>query len=562
MARTSRKHRTVIAKTNPVIMKTALYVRLSNEDNGGRGKDSIINQMELLRHFAQRIEEIEIEEVYVDNGQTGTDFERPEWERLMEDIRQKKINCIIVKDLSRFGRNYLEAGDYLEKIFPFLGVRFVAVNDRYDSAGEWFPKKDFVTEIQNLANDYYSKDISRKIMSAFKTKKEQGQFIGNRAPYGYILKDNRFFVDEPAASVVRRIFSLKLEGNSSYEIAGILNRENVASPSRYAKENGARKYRNSQNILWQPQAINRILYNQVYAGDLIQGKYNTSIYSRERKGKREEEVWEVTENAHEAIVTKEVFYQVQEIKRRNREARKNKEKGPSYENVLEGILVCGACGRPLRRNKDVRNGKARYYFYCASAYNYKEVPCNTSSVADYKIFDTVLKLIRLQIDLAVEAEIFIKKMRESDSLSCQYKDKKAGLIQIRERLQKYTYLKTCIYEDMKQGILTQEEYGIARERYALQIRELEGEEKKFERDLDDFERLLNKKNQWMEAFLSFRNTKLLTREMATELLDTVEVYENKRVHIKFRFRNEYEYLISQLKEMDLGRENYDGTICG
>ena len=215
MARTSRKQGKAAEQTIIPAMKTALYVRLSNEDNGGRSEDGIDNQLELLLDFIRRLEDmeifsgnrhkpsgrkvknrkntympsgkkvetrkdtympsgrkIEIIETYVDNGQTGTDFDRPGWEQMMEDVKEGKINCIIVKDLSRFGRNYLEAGDYLEKIFPFLGVRFIAVNDQYDSAGEIFPYKELITEFKNLANDYYSKDISKKIMSAFRAKKE------------------------------------------------------------------------------------------------------------------------------------------------------------------------------------------------------------------------------------------------------------------------------------------------------------------------------------------------------------------------------------------------------
>ncbi len=217
----------------------------------------------------------------------------------MEDVKEQKINCIIVKDLSRFARNYLEAGDYLEKVFPFMGVRFIAVNDRFDSAGEIFRETQLITEFKNLANDYYSKDISKKVMTAFQTKKSNGQFIGSKAPYGYILKDNHFIVDEPAAAIVRRIFEMKSQGTSAYEIANILNREGISSPSRYAGERGQKKYKNCGHILWQAEAVTRILYNQVYVGDLIQGKYNRSIYSKEEQGLREEKAWEVIENAHE-----------------------------------------------------------------------------------------------------------------------------------------------------------------------------------------------------------------------------------------------------------------------
>ena len=436
MARTSRKQAFFVPETKNSSIKIALYVRLSNEDNGGKGKDSINNQLELLLDFSKQLEDAEIVETYIDNGHTGTDFERPEWEHMMTDVRTHKINCIIVKDLSRFARNYLEAGDYLEKIFPFMGVRFIAVNDNFDSKNEIFPEKDLITDFKNLANDYYSKDISKKILSAFKAKKEQGHFIGNKAPYGYTVVDNHFIIDKPAADIVRRIFKMKMQGMSSYKIACTLNQENVSSPSKYAMEQGWTKYKNSGDILWQPQAVNRILYNRVYIGDMVQGKYNYSIYSREKHGKKEEETWEIKENTHEAIIEKEVFCQIQIIKERNREVWKKKQGNPGYANVLEGILECGICHHAIRRNKDVRNGKPSYYFYCASAYNYTQSECSTASVVDYKIFDMVLKQIKLQIDLAVEAEALISRMREKCCFSFHYKEKKKRFRNNRSRIKK------------------------------------------------------------------------------------------------------------------------------
>ncbi len=580
MARTSRKHGKTAKQVEIYTMKIALYVRLSNEDNGGKSTDSIGNQLELLMNFVQRFEneetlsrnisissgthvpsgkKMEIIETYMDNGQTGTDFARPGWERMMQDAKKGRINCIIVKDLSRFARNYLEAGDYLEKIFPFLGVRFIAVNDQFDSAGEIFQRKELITEFKNLANDYYSKDISKKVMSAFRTKKEQGLFIGSKAPYGYLLVNNHFVVDEPAAEIVRRIFTMKLQGISAYKIANILNQEGVPSPSRYAGEQGLKKYRECSHVLWQQEAVSRILYNRVYVGDLVQGKYNHSIYSKERRGKREEDAWEVLEGIHPAIIEREVFQEVQNIKEKNRKIWHNRQGGPGYENVLEGILVCGICHHAMWRNKDVRRGKARYYFYCGSAYGHSQVKCDTSSIVDYKIFDMVLKQIKIQIELAVEVSSLIEQIKQLDSHSAVHRKKRKEVEQTKDELERYVYLKTSIYEDMKQGILTREEFSSAKERYALKISELETELREKEKELTDFEKCMNGENQWMKAFLTFRDTGELTREMAVALLEKVEVYEDKRIHIKFRFRNEYEYLMSQIAERG---GSCDRTVCG
>lgn len=562
MARTSRKIENTLSKKRSLPVKAALYVRLSNEDNGGKGTDSIHNQLELLLNFVEGIENIEIVETYTDNGRTGTDFDRPEWERMLQDIKEQKVNCIIVKDLSRFARNYLEAGDYLEKIFPFLGVRFIAVNDQFDSEGEIFKEKDLITEFKNLANDYYSKDISKKIMASFNTKKGQGQFIGSMAPYGYILQENHFVIDEPAAAVVRRIFSMKMQGNSFYEIAKVLNQEGIPSPSRYAGERGVKKYKDCSHILWQPQAVSRIIYNRVYIGDLVQGKYNCSIYSKEKQGKRKEESWEIARDAHPAIVDRESFDNIQKIREKNRRAWQDKQGETGYENILEGILVCGICHHVLRRNKDVRKGKAQYYFYCGSAYNYSQIKCDTSSIVDYKIFDTVFRQIKLQIDLAVEVKAVIEQMKKVGRCALQLKKRKQERAQAKEELGRYIYLKTNIYEDMKQGILTKEEFLAAKEKYALRIAELEEELNKKEKELADFEQCMNGSNRWMKAFLHFQGAEELTRDMAVELLEKVEMFGDKRVHIRFRFRNEYDYLMSQIEtEEKKGSDECGREVC-
>lgn len=562
MARTSRKIENTLSKNRSLPVKAALYVRLSNEDNGGKGTDSIHNQLELLLNFAEGIENIEIVETYTDNGRTGTDFDRPEWERMLQDVKEQKVNCIIVKDLSRFARNYLEAGDYLEKIFPFLGVRFIAVNDQFDSEGEIFKEKDLITEFKNLANDYYSKDISKKVIASFNTKKGQGQFIGSMAPYGYILQENHFVIDEPAAAVVRRIFSMKMQGKSFYEIAKVLNQEEIPSPSRYAGERGVKKYKGCSHILWQPQAVSRIIYNRVYVGDLVQGKYNCSIYSKEKQGKRKKESWEIDRDAHPAIVDRESFDSIQKIREKNRRVWQDKQGETGYENILEGILVCGICHHVLRRNKDVRKGKAQYYFYCGSAYNYSQVKCDTSSIVDYKIFDTVFQQIKLQIDLAVEAKSVIEQMKKSSRCALQLKKRKQERAQAKEELGRYIYLKTNIYEDMKQGILTKEEFLAAKEKYALRIAELEEELNKKEKELADFEQCVNGSNRWMKAFLRFQGEEELTRDMALELLEKVEMFGDKRVHIKFRFRNEYDYLMSQIEtEEKKGSDECGREVC-
>ena len=269
------------------------------------------------------------------------------------------------------------------------------------------------------------------------------------------------------------------------------------------------------------------------------------------------------ENSHPAIVDRDVFEQIQKIRERNRKARRDKQGEPGYSNILEGILVCGICQHVMRRNKDVRKGKVQYYFYCGSAYNYSLTNCDTSAIADYKIFDIVFRQIKLQIDLAVEAKSLIERMKKSCGYSLELKEKRRKRDQAKEELERYIYLKTSIYEDMKQGILTKEEFLTAKEKYSQQILDLEEELNKREKELEDFEQCMNGSNRWMETFLHFQGEEALTRKMAAELLEKVEVFGDKRIHIIFKFRNEYDYLLAQLEAEDKGRGNiHERAVCG
>ena len=419
-----------------------------------------------------------------------------------------------------------------------------------------------IAEFKNLANDYYSRDISQKVMSAFRSKKERGEYIGSQPPYGYLLKDGHFVIDEPAAAVVRRIYAMKAEGLSFYEIARILNREGVMSPSRYAAERGRKKYKESNHVLWQPQAVSRILYNQVYTGDLILGKYNKSIYSSEKQGKKREKDWEIISNAHEAIIERTLFLKMQEMREQNRKIWRDRQGNDTYKNILKGILICGICGRPMRRNKDIRNGKAKYYFYCDAAHNYAGAKCNTSSIVDYKVYELVMGQIRMQMDLLIEMQPLLEQMKKSSGYIDQSRQKRRRLRQIKDELERYMYLKTSIYEDMKQGILTKREFLAAKETYIIQIQELEKEMKRQEEKLTAFDQYVHSENKWLKAFLKFRDATELTRKLAVELLEKVEIYEGKRIHIRFKFRDEYEYLMSQITSYGQEESCYVRSVRG
>lgn len=321
MARTKRKtnpiQQVTLAKTSGQrIYRVGGYARLSMEDSGKPGADTIENQKDLIREYVERQSDMELSDIYCDNGQTGTNFERPEFERLILDVKNGKVDCIVVKDLSRFGRNYLETGNYLERIFPFLGVRFIAVADNYDTLTAERTDAGYIVPLKNIMNEAYSRDISRKVSSAYEIKRKKGEFTGTWAAYGYVKcvdDPHRIVPDAETAKVVQDIFRWRLSGMGYAGIARKLNREGIPSPCRYHYLKGDAKCERYASSEWNVWSLKRILTNEVYLGHMVQGRKRQSFY--EGKGQRElrKSEWTIVRNTHEAIIEEDVFRAVQDM---------------------------------------------------------------------------------------------------------------------------------------------------------------------------------------------------------------------------------------------------------
>ena len=307
MARTKRKVNPLRPQptTTPQAkeFQTAAYIRLSIEDSGKPGSDTIEGQKDLLLAYIERQADLRLVEVYCDNGRTGTNFNRPDFERMMEDVRRGRINCIVVKDLSRFGRNYHETSNYLLRIFPFLGVRFVAVNDYFDTETAVETERGLVMPLKNIINDTYSRDISRKISSAIETKERRGEFIGVYAPYGYSKSDDdrhKLVPNPETAPIIREIFALRLQGLGYTGIARLLNGRGVPSPGVYLYQCGLSKQEKYRDAIWAAWNIKEILRDEVYLGHLVQGKRTNVAYKQARKERNAPaDEWRIFRNAHE-----------------------------------------------------------------------------------------------------------------------------------------------------------------------------------------------------------------------------------------------------------------------
>ncbi len=323
MARISRKA-IILGQTAEMQIQTSMYnvaayVRLSVEDGSSeKHPESIAMQRYLLEAYIEKQPDMKLYQVYCDSGESGTNFERPAFIRMMEDVRKQKVNCIVVKDLSRFGRNYVETGYYLETILPSLKVRFVALNDQYDSQkGEC--GEELVFSLKNLINDLYAKDISQEIHSALSIKQKKGDFIGSLAPYGYqrSMEDkHKLEVDPEAALVVQEIFKKRYAGESFLQIAKWLDNRGIPSPSFYQYQKGHKKIKPTASV-WRAQTIKHIISNPVYLGHMAQGRTKKSLCDGISKTKISREGWIVVKNTHKALISQEVFDQVQTIRNKD-----------------------------------------------------------------------------------------------------------------------------------------------------------------------------------------------------------------------------------------------------
>ena len=361
------------------VFKAGIYARLSNEASG---EDTLETQVYFLKKFVEGREDMVLAGTYSDFGYTGTNYERPGFLRLMEDVKRGKIDCIVVKDLSRLGRNYIETGNLIENVFSFLNIRLVAVTDGFDTE-----KGDgmgvMAASIKNLVNDVYSRDISRKIISAFRTKQRNGEFIGLAAPYGYLKSKknkNRLVVDEGAAPVVRRIFRLYADGASMDRIVRILDGDGIDCPRKYRYRIGVTKSDRYKDSRWGRAAVRTILMNRAYIGDMVQGKERQELCNNIPKYHTDKSEWIVAEDTHEPVVDRELFFRVQGIlEERQREQAERREKSRisehKEENYLKGYMRCGHCGKTFNLSQTMRNGKVTRVYYCRGYQTLRSAVC-------------------------------------------------------------------------------------------------------------------------------------------------------------------------------------------
>lgn len=538
--------------SNIKIYKAAIYVRLSKEDGdvsdaSKAESNSISNQKELIKDFLKDKQDIVIVSERVDDGYSGVNFERPAFQLMLEDIKQGKVDCVVVKDLSRFGRNYIESGRYIEKIFPMLGVRFIAINDNYDSLTGKSQTDEIVIPFKNLINDAYCRDISIKIRSHLDVKRRKGEFIGSFTIYGYAKDEhdhNKIVIDEYAAGVVRDIYQWKISGMSQQRIADKLNDMGVLSPAEYKKSCGIKYSANLQTkkqAIWSAVAITRILTNESYTGTLIQGKVTTPNYKVNKTVIKDEEDWVVIPNAFEAIITKEQFDMVQEI------LKKDTRVAPDKKSVylFSGIAVCGDCGRQMSRKVSTVSGKKYVYYMCSA--NKKEGVCSSHRIREDELEKAVVTYLNSYIDELENIQHFLEFIDKLPYQEVNVKRLNMRIVQLEEDAQKYEKLKVSVYEDLKDELISKEEYISMKQEFEKRRRAALDSIAQIKIEIETLASRNGKHHEWIESFLANKGIEKLERNVVVELIDYIRIYEDKRIEIVFRYADNYKEILNQIR---------------
>lgn len=547
------------------IYKAADYLRLSKEDgdfsfsNNKAESDSISSQRKIIQRFVAQQPDIELVAEFSDDGYSGTSFERPQFQKMMEAVKAGEINCIIVKDLSRFGREYIDAGRYIEKIFPQLGVRFIAVNDNYDSLN--FSTSDsLIVPIKNFLNDSYCRDISIKVRSNFESRRRNGEFVSNYTPYGYLRSPNdktQLVIDEAAGEVVRDIFRWKVEGMSPVTIAEKLNLRGVLSPSEHKRSIGINyktAFQTNARSKWSPKTVIRILTNEVYTGVLIQGKRTTPNYKVKHTIVKDEQDWSRIENAHEPIIQVREFELVQKLMQED----SRRASGSDTVYPLSGRVYCGTCGALAKRYSVTYNGSKYAYYTCPNTT--KEGSCEKRRISEKELENTVLTLLQSEIKLVLNMERALSQIKE---LAWEHREitrlDKAIEVKMAEA-EKCRTMKVSIYEDLQEGLISQEEFLQMKEGYSQQIGEIEQDIGKLKKERAMIQEGVADRSGWLSQFRKYQNLPSLSRAAVVNLVDQIQLYPDKKIRVVLRYQDQLADMMEFLRGQDTAERLFEAEV--
>lgn len=566
MARIKDRARQQI-RTSALTFKTATYARLS-VDSSVTESDSIKSQQMLMRDYIKDKEEFFLMKEYKDDGISGTRFDRHGFDSLLTEVRKGNINCIIVKDFSRFGRDHIEVGNYLEKIFPFLGVRFISVNDGFDSFDRECADKKLAVILKNLVNEYVAKDTSIKVASSYVTKQENGEFDGGLAPYGYAFADQRktrFIIDDRPAGIVRDIFTWTMQGDSAATIVKRLTERKINPPRAY-QDTGSFYRQGKERRYFSEITVNSILKNKAYAGHMALHKSKESKADGISRFKLDESEWKITRNTHEAIVSEEDFLLVQEIMRARKERHEREnamdEEVFRPENLLKGKVFCGDCLTAASRMGTTykrKNGKIRIYRYRCRTYREKgPQECTSKSISEKELEEIVYQAVMAFIRHVEHLEETISRFHGEFFQRMQSnmeKEKRMAEAGIRQNKNEKIRLYREYISSKASGSDRKEWYLKEKQKKEDEIQYYEKRKAQLEEKTALFERLEKEQKEWITKILTYRSNMPdggeggLTAQMASLFVDKIYLYDGKRVEIVLNCQDEYENLIACMEQV-------------
>lgn len=532
----------------------AVYVRLSKEDGDLDGvkaeSNSISNQKSLIMNFLKSKNDIEVVSTFEDDGYSGSNFERPAFQDMMDEVKEGRINCIVVKDLSRFGREYIDSGRYIERLFPALGVRFIAINDGYDSADTSDQSSEIVIPFKNLMNDAYCRDISVKIRSHLEVKRQNGEYVGSFCPYGYRKdKDNHSVIvpDDFAAHVVRDIFAWIKEGRSLDTISRKLNEQGVPSPMEYKNGNGQRfrtSFKTHEQTRWYPVAVRRIATNPVYMGVLIQGRYTTPNHKIKQTVLKDSDKWAVVPNNHKPIVSERDFMVVQ--KALSMDTRTD----PKHDGVymLSGFAVCADCGNSMTRRVIRANGRCYSYYVCSSNKK-KKGCCSPHRIREDALLERVTSVLKEMIGTLLDADEIVKSAGEERNHRYDMDVCMERIKENEDEINRYNKLLVEVFEDYREGVVDRDDFRIIKESFEEKKKLAEKAILVLQDEMQNISDRINTDDSWLDAFRENKNISELNRAILIELVQRVMVHEDGGIEVVLDCEDRYQEIIERAEKI-------------
>ena len=525
--------------------KATAYIRLSYTDDHSSESDSVSNQRKLIENFVEHNPDIEVVSEKIDDGYSGIIFDRPAFKEMMQDVTDGNINCVIVKDLSRLGREYIETGRYLRRVFPAYGVRFIAITDSIDTAHD--SGDDLTVSVKNIMNEAYCRDISIKTRSSLDVKRRNGDFVGAFPVYGYMkAEDNKnLLVPDPyAARVVCDIFRMRLEGASASKIASELNRLGILSPLAYKKNNGlpyAKKgYADKADCKWSATTIIRILQDETYTGTLVQGKQGTPHYKIKQMEQRPASEWVRVPDAHEALIARQDFELVQRIK--GLDTRTSPNEDTVY--LFSGILICGCCGSRMTRKTNRANGKEYHYYYCPTG---KKKGCtHPVMLKESSLIDCVRDSLKAYIGNIASLKALLSGIDQSSINQALAKEYSDHITDNERRLEQVLEFKARLYESLVGGMLTKEEYASYKAKYTKQAEDIRESVRVLKEKLTEVLENRSERNRWISQFTQFSTLETLDRRALIHMVQSIRVRGKKELDITFTHEDEYKKALQLL----------------